>query len=46
MSEQQQQTSSEPGVKRCELDTVRDRFDIRCGPLSLGADVGSEPVKQ
>ncbi|MDX1885958.1 FAD-dependent oxidoreductase [Mycolicibacterium sp. 120270] len=28
------------------LDTVRDRFDIRCGTLSLGADVGSEPVKQ
>ncbi len=26
------------------LDTVRERFDVRCGPLDLGARVGGEPV--
>ena len=31
---------------RRTLDTVRERFDIRCGPLDLGAGVGAEPVKQ
>jgi hypothetical protein len=29
---------------RRSLDTVRERFDVRCGPLGLG--VGAEPVKQ
>jgi cation diffusion facilitator CzcD-associated flavoprotein CzcO len=28
------------------LDTVRERFDIRCGPLDLTAGVGADPVKQ
>ena len=28
------------------LDTVRERFDIRCGPLDLGAGVGADPIKQ
>ncbi len=27
------------------LDTVRERFDVRCGPLDLGARVGADPVK-
>ena len=28
------------------LDTVRERFDIRCGPLDLGAGMGADPIKQ
>jgi hypothetical protein len=28
------------------LDTVRERFDVRCGPLPLGAGVSTEPVNQ
>jgi thioredoxin reductase len=28
------------------LDTVRERFDIRCGPLDLGARVSSQPLQQ
>jgi Pyridine nucleotide-disulphide oxidoreductase len=31
---------------RRTLDVVRDRFDVRCGPLELGARVGGEPVQQ
>ena len=32
--------------QRRTLDTVRERFDVRCGPLDLGAGMGAEPVKQ
>jgi thioredoxin reductase len=28
------------------LDIVRERFDVRCGPLRSGAGMGGEPVKQ
>ncbi len=28
------------------LDTVRERFDVRCGPLDRGARVGGERVQQ
>ncbi len=28
------------------LDTVRERFDIRCGPLDLGTRVSSQPLQQ
>ena len=28
------------------LDTVRERFDVRCGPLGLAAGMGADPVKQ
>ncbi len=28
------------------LDTVRERFDVRLGPLELGAGVSAEPVKK
>jgi thioredoxin reductase len=28
------------------LDTVRERFDVRCGPLQLCAGVSPDPVKQ
>ncbi len=31
---------------RRTLDTVRERFDVRCGPLQLGAGVSAEPVKK
>jgi hypothetical protein len=31
---------------RRALDTVRERFDVRCGPLDLGAGVSAKPVKQ
>jgi thioredoxin reductase len=27
------------------LDIVRERFDIRCGPLDLGSGVGSDPIQ-
>ena len=27
------------------LDIVRERFDVRCGPLDLGAPVRGEPVQ-
>jgi hypothetical protein len=28
------------------LDAVRERFEVRCGPLNLGAGVTAEPVQQ
>ena len=28
------------------LDIVRERFDVRCGPLDLGARVGGEPLQK
>jgi hypothetical protein len=30
---------------RRALDNVRERFDVRCGPLDLGAGVGADPVQ-
>jgi Pyridine nucleotide-disulphide oxidoreductase len=32
--------------QRRALDTVRERFDVRCGPLNLGSRVGGEPIQQ
>ncbi len=31
--------------QRRTLDTVRERFDVRCGPLNLGSRVGGEPIQ-
>jgi hypothetical protein len=31
---------------RRALDTVRERFDVRCGPLNSGARVSAEPLKR
>ncbi len=31
---------------RRTLDTVRERFDVRLGPLQLGAGVSAEPIKK